>query len=75
MKVNEGPYHRFLEHIFCILPIVCHSIDPMQHTPGMALAKFDKGRRVSGPRHSNQHRVVHGIRFFPLGGSIEFQYK
>jgi hypothetical protein len=72
VKVKKCPHQGFLEHIFCILPIVCYSKDLMQHAPGMALAKFNKGRRVPGPRHSNQHRVVRGIRFLPLGGSIEF---
>jgi len=72
MKVNKGPYHGFLEHIFCILPIVCHSIDPMQYAPGMALAKFNKRRRVPGSRHRNQHRIFRRIRFLPVGGSIEF---
>jgi len=70
--VNKCPHQRFLEHIFCILPIVGYSINSMQHAPGMAMAKFNKGRRVPLQRHSDQHSVVRGIFFLPLGDSFEF---
>jgi hypothetical protein len=75
VKVNKGLHQGFLEHIFCVLPIVCYSIDLMKYALGMALAQFNKGRRVSGPCYSNQHHLVHGIRFLPLAGGIEFRYK
>jgi hypothetical protein len=47
VKVNKGLQQRFLEHIFCVLPIVCNPIDPMQYASGVALAEFSKGRGIS----------------------------
>jgi len=72
VKVNESPQQGVLQHIFCILPVVRYAIDSMQHAPGMAPAEFIEGGSISGPRHGNQHRIFHGIRFPPLGDSIEF---